>query len=197
MYILNPLPYKYDALEPYIDTHTLGLHHQKHQQKYLNNLNKLLSKNNYQYNYSITDLSKHIMEFNIKDQENIMFNLGGVINHDIYFQSISPNKTPPNTLLQEKINQQFGSLENFKQKLKEKALSLKGSGYTFLVQKNHKLEIINLANQENPYYYNLIPLIGLDMWEHAYYLNYKNEKEQYIDNFLEIMDFQQANKKLI
>ena len=170
MYKLDSLPYEYDVLEPYIDTHTLGLHHRKHQQNYLNKLNELLEKNNNNKNYSLTELSKHILEFDLKDQENIMFNLGGVINHNIYFKSMSPQKEKPNSILLSKITKQFDSYNQFKKLFKEKALSLKGSGYTFLVLDKNELKIINLSNQENPYYYNYIPLIGLDLWEHAYYL---------------------------
>ena len=194
MYKLDSLPYEYDVLEPYIDTHTLGLHHRKHQQNYLNKLNELLEKNNNNKNYSLTELSKHILEFDLKDQENIMFNLGGVINHNIYFKSMSPQKEKPNSILLSKITKQFNSYDQFKKLFKEKALSLKGSGYTFLVLDKNELKIINLSNQENPYYYNYIPLIGLDLWEHAYYLNYENKKDIYIDNFFEVMDFKEANK---
>lgn len=92
------------------------------------------------------------------------------------------------------INNSFGSYEMFKKIFKETALSLKGSSYTYLILKKDKLEIINFYNQENPYSYNLIPLICIDMWEHAYYLNYKNDKGSYIDNFFEIIDFNEANK---
>lgn len=194
MYTLKALPYEYDSLEPFIDTHTLGLHYKKHHQNYLNKLNELLIKNNYQFNYSIEQLSNHIMEFNIDDRENILFNLGGVVNHDIYFNSVSSFPIEPNIYLKTALLNTFGSLDDFKKKFKESALSLKGSGYTFLVLDNGYLKIINLKNQENPYYYKYIPLIGLDMWEHAYYLNYENKKDIYIDNFLSIMDFREANK---
>lgn len=194
MYTLKPLPYSYEALEPFIDTHTLGLHHQKHQKNYLNKLNELLTKNNYQYQYPIEELPKHINEFQSQDKENILFNLGGVINHNIYFNSISPTKESPNIYLKTKILNTFNSFEKFKKKFKESALSLKGSGYTFLVLKDNNLEIINLPNQETPYSYDQIPLIGLDLWEHAYYLNYENKKDLYIDNFFEILDFKEANK---
>lgn len=194
MYTLKPLPYSYEALEPFIDTHTLGLHHQKHQKNYLNKLNELLTKNNYQYQYPIEELPKHINEFQSQDKENILFNLGGVINHNVYFNSISPTKESPNIYQKTKILNTFNSFENFKKKFKESALSLKGSGYTFLILKNNNLEIINLPNQETPYSYDQIPLIGLDLWEHAYYLNYENKKDLYIDNFFEILDFKEANK---
>jgi len=194
MYKLEELPYTYGALEPFIDTHTLGLHYHKHMQNYLNNLNKLLVKNNYKFNYDLIELNLHIEEFKREDQEDVLFNLGGVLNHLIYFKSMGVKREEPNIFLKKKIEEDLGGLEEFKKKFKERALKLKGSGYTFLVISHDKLKIVNLPNQDNPYYYNYIPLIGIDLWEHAYYLNYENKKELYIDNFLEIMDFKQANK---
>lgn len=194
MYKLDPLPYDYSGLEPFIDTKTLGLHHKKHQQTYLNKLNALLQKNNYMYNYSLVELLQHINEFNENDRENILFNLGGVINHNIYFRSISPKPSLPGPVLMGKIVKKYQSFEKFKDSFKKKALELKGSGYTFLVLDGNELNIINLKNQETPYSYNLIPLLGLDMWEHAYYLNYQNNKENYIDNFFNIVDFSIASR---
>lgn len=194
MYKLDPLPYDYSDLETFIDTKTLGLHHKKHQQTYLNKLNTLLQKNNYMYNYSLVELLQHINEFNENDRENILFNLGGVINHNIYFRSISPKPSLPGPVLMGKIVKKYQSFEKFKDSFKKKALELKGSGYTFLVLDGNELNIINLKNQETPYSYNLIPLLGLDMWEHAYYLNYQNNKENYIDNFFNIVDFSIASR---
>ena len=195
MYLLSKLPYEYEALEPFIDTHTLGLHKNKHQANYLNKLNELLKKNNYDYRYSLIELIKHINEFNSEDREDILFNLGGVINHDIYFNSMSPEKEKPNNILMGMINSKYGSFDNFKKEFKNSALKIKGSGYTFLVlNSDNNLEIVNLLNQDNPYNYDYISLIGMDMWEHAYYINYENKKDLYIDNFFEVMDFKMANK---
>lgn len=194
MYKLNPLPYDYDALEPFIDTHTLGLHYNKHQRTYLNNLNKLLSKNNYNFKHNIEELQLYLNNFKKEDIGDILYNLGGVLNHASYFRSMSPIKIKPSSELEEQINKSFGSLESFKKAFKEAALSIKGSGYTFLViNQNQRLQIINLQNQDSPYFYNLLPLLTLDMWEHAYYINYENRKDEYIDNFLEILDFSFAN----
>lgn len=193
MYKLKKLPYNYEELEPFIDTHTLGLHHMKHEQNYVNKLNELLLKNNYNYEYELVELNYHLDEFNESDRKDILFNLGGIINHEIYFNSMGAKKEEPNIFLKTKIKEDFGSLDEFKKSFKKSALALKGSGYTFLVLAKNKLKIVNLENQENPYYHNFIPLICIDMWEHAYYLNYENKKDIYIDNFLEIMDFKNAN----
>ena len=197
MYQLKPLPYQYDELEPFIDTHTLGIHHNKHQQGYLNKLNELLLKNHYDFRYPIEELSHHILEFNSEDREQIMFNIGGVLNHNLYFSSMSPNHIEPNILLNQLIINTFETVDNLKKKMKEQALLLQGSGYIFLVLDNSNLKIVTLKNQENPYYYRYIPLIALDMWEHAYYLNYKNNKSEYMDNFFSIIDFQFANEQIM
>ncbi len=194
MYKLEKLNYSYDELEPYIDSHTLGLHHNKHQKNYLKKLNELLMKNNYDFRYTLEELPKHILEFNENDREDILFNLGGVINHNIYFKSISPNKELPSIFMNSLIINSFENYENFIKELKQKAMSLKGSGYTYLVLDKGKLKIINLFNQDNPYNYNLIPLLAIDLWEHAYYINYENKKDIYIDNLLEILDFKNANE---
>ena len=169
MYELPKLPYLFQDLEPYIDTHTMGLHYYKHQLGYLNKLNDLLIKSNYDYRYTIEELPLHIMEFPKNIQEDILFNLGGVLN-------------------------QFGSLDIFFTKLKENVMKLKGSGYTFLVLRNDgMLEIKNFSNQELPVLFGYIPLFNIDLWEHAYYINYENNKSNYFDNFILIADFTNAN----
>ncbi len=196
MYELERLPYEYDSLEPFIDTHTLGLHKEKHQASYLYKLNMLLLENNYDYKESLEQLAKNIKTYHFSNKEDILYNLGGVINHNIYFNSMNSKdkRQNPNTLLMKLINQKFGSYDNLKKELKKKALEIKGSGYTFLVLVDNNLTIVNLLNQDNPYNYHYLPLIGIDMWEHAYYLNYENKKELYVDNFLEVMDFSYANQ---
>lgn len=195
MYPIYKLLYSYEALEPFIDTHTLGLHYQKHQKGYLKKLNDLLVKNNYKFECPMELLSFHINEFPENDREDILFNLGGVLNHIIYFQSMSPNHNLPKGLLESKILNSFGSLDNLKKLFKESALKVKGSGYTYLVlDKNNNLIIMNTLNQDSPYFQELIPLLCIDLWEHAYYINYENKRDLYIDNFFEVMDFSFANK---
>lgn len=191
MYTLFDLPYSYQDLEPFIDTHTMGLHYLKHTLGYLNKLNELLIKENYDFRYSLEELIYHISEFSLKDD--ILFNLGGVLNHNLYFYSMSNYHTMPSVEVMKKINDKFGSYDNFWNRFKEVALKLKGSGYTFVVLKNNDLAIINLSNQENPLLYGMVPLFCIDLWEHSYYLNYNNDKSKYIDNFKEIADFGMFN----
>ena len=196
MYKLPPLPYLYQDLEPYIDTHTIGLHYNKHEQNYLNQLNNILIKNNYDYRYSLSELLYHFNEFPEVDRENILFNLGGILNHNLYFKSMNPKQgLKPTGKLKNHIDKQYGNYEKFWNEFKNSALKLKGSGYTFLVLKSDgRLDIINIQNQDIPLLLGYIPLFNIDLWEHAYYLNYKNNKEEYIDNFYVIADFTNASQ---
>lgn len=196
MYQQMPLPYAYDALEPFIDTRTVGLHYEKHYRNYLNKLNQLLQKNNFRNEYSKEELVNHLDMFPLEDRDDILYNLGGVLNHELYFLNMSPKENnQPVSSISKAINQQFGNYENFKKEFIKTASYLVGSGYTFLVLNDQKkLEIMNFSNQETPYIYGLNPLIALDLWEHAYYLNYQNERNRYIENFFEIIDFEQINQ---
>ena len=180
----------YSSLEPYIDDKTFYIHYNKHYQKYLDNLNKLLSDNNYDYKYSLVELINNIGMFDEKIRGEILYNAGGVLNHELYFKVINNHgNREPSGILEKKIIKKYGSYNNFISEFINSANNLKGSGYTFLVLNNDELDIINLSNQETPYMYGMIPIIGLDMWEHAYYLKYQNNKEQYIKNFFSIIDF--------
>lgn len=196
MYTVPNLPYNYQDLEPYIDTHTLGLHYNIHTNNYLTKLNNLLKENNYNFRYNLNELIYHLNEFNPSVREEILYNLGGVLNHILYFSSMAPTKecSLPFGNLELAIDNFFGSFDNFYRQFKEKALSLKGSGYTFLVTNTKgNLEIINLSNQQTPIFLGKAPLLAIDMWEHAYYLNYKSDKNKYLDNFKIIADFRNAS----
>lgn len=195
MYSLPKLPYLYQDLEPYIDTHTLGLHYNIHTKNYLNKLNELLNENKYDYRYNLNELIYHLDEFKPSIREDILYNLGGVLNHILYFNSMSPKIKKPFGNLELAINKEFGSFNKFYELFKQSALNIKGSGYTFLVLNyNGKLAIINLPNQQTPLSINCIPLFTIDMWEHAYYLNYKPDKAKYLDNFKIISDFTYASQ---
>lgn len=196
MYQLPKLPYLYQDLEPYIDTHTMGLHYNKHEKNYLKQLNVVLIKNNYDFKYTLSELVYHIDEFMVEDRGVILYNLGGVLNHNLYWNSMNPfSKQKPNGNLEMYINKKYGSYEKFWDALKDKALKLTGSGYVFLVLKdNNELDIINMPNQDTPLSLGFIPLFTIDLWEHAYYLNYENNKSEYLDNFKEVADFTTANR---
>lgn len=190
MYQKIDLPYT--TLEPYISDRTLTIHYNNHYLNYLNKLNELVKNPK----YSKIELFNHIDEFDINLRDKILFNLGGVVNHELYFNNFSLNKNNiPMGSIKEQIDKQYKNYDNFKKLFKEIALTLTGSGYTFLViNDNNELQIINMANQESPYMYGMIPLIALDLWEHAYYLDYQNNKSKYIDAFFKILDFDKINK---
>ena len=199
MYNRLILDYDYNSMEPIIDGETMYIHYNKHYLGYLDKLNSLLESSNYNYKYSKEELADKIDIFPIDKRGDILYNLGGVINHEIYFTSISNRgNIYPSGKLAEDINTYFGNYDNFKKEFKESANNLKGSGYTFLVKdKNNKLLIINTSNQDTPYYYGLTPIMGIDLWEHAYYLQYKNNRSLYIDNYFKIVDFKKISARYL
>lgn len=186
----------YSSLEPYIDDKTLDIHYNKHYGKYLDNLNKLLSSVNYDYKFRLSDLINNINMFDDSIRGEILYNAGGVLNHELYFDILNTSgKNIPTGKLKEAIDKKYGSFNNFVTDFMKSANILKGSGFTYLVLNNNELDIVNLSNQETPYIYNMIPLIALDMWEHSYYLKHQNNKEQYIKNFFSIIDFNKVEAR--
>lgn len=196
MYELKPLTYSYDALEPYISSRTVDIHYNKHAKNYLNKLNSVLKELDYDFKLPLEQLVVNIEDFPIAKRDDILYNAGGVLNHDLYFSNITPKRNIyPKGKLLEAIENEYGSFENFKTEFIKKANILVGSGYTFLVVNNDKkLEIINTSNQETPYIYGLTPIMTIDLWEHAYYLDYQNRRSDYINNFFEIIDFEVVGK---
>ena len=196
MYKSVILPYNYGDLEPVLNSETINVHYNKHYLGYLEKLNKILNDINYDYRYTKEELVSHIEEIPIDVRDDVLYNLGGVLNHELYFYSMSNNKVNvPIGALRKKIIDEYGSYEIFKNEFIKTANKLVGSGYTFLVLNNNlKLEIINTPNQETPYLYGLIPIMALDLWEHAYYLVYRNRRSEYIEKFFEIVDYNNINK---
>ena len=191
---LKPLPYAYDALEPYIDKETMMLHHDKHEKAYLDNLNKAISKYPELYKMGIEGMLKDLNSVPEDIRETVKNNAGGVYNHEFFWSIMSPekNQTPAGELLKA-INKDFQSLDNFKSKFKEAALGRFGSGWAFLVKdKDGKLSIISTANQDSPISQGLTPILGIDVWEHAYYLKYQNKRGDYIDNWWNVVNWKQA-----
>lgn len=185
----------YNSLEPYIDNKTFMLHYNAIYNSYIDKLNKLLKKNNYKDNYSLNELVDKIDMFPLEDRGEILYNLGGILNHKLYFYEMSDkgNNIPYGEILKD-INKYFGSYDNFKKEFIKKALNLVGSGYTFLVMdESGKLQIINTSNEDTPYSYGFIPIIVLDLWEHSYYLKYTTNKEAYINNWFNLLDFKKIN----
>lgn len=190
MYLPRPLKYSYDVLEPYIDSETVYLHYNKHYLGYLNKLNNLLNTLDFKYQYSVEELITRIEEFPLDKRDDILFLAGGVLNHENYFDSMGKIKPNKDSSIFKAIEKRYGSYELFKQEFVKCASTLVGSGYTSLVMlEDNTLEIINTSNQETPLLYGLKPIMMLDLWEHAYYLKYRNQKDLYIDAFFHIIDF--------
>ncbi|MBR3897984.1 MAG: superoxide dismutase [Bacilli bacterium] len=189
MYKLMKLPYQYNALKPDISEKTVNIHYNKHHKKYNDNLNKLIKIDI----MPIEEIPKNIDRFPMGKRNQILFNAGGVLNHNLYWYSLGKEKIYPKGKLKEKIDEIYGNFENFKNSFIEKAKMMTGSGYTFLVTRSGNLTIINLPNQETPLSYDLIPLFNIDLWEHAYYLDYQNDRDAYIENFFGKANFTYAS----
>lgn len=180
----------YTTLEPYIDNKTLDLHYNAHYKGYTDNLNKYLKKQNYDYKYNPIYLAKNIDILPMKDRDEILFNLGGYLNHSLYFYTLTNKKKNIPTPFIEIINKTFISYDNFQKEFIDMALNVKGSGYTFLVlDKNNKLKIINTSNQDTPYYYGFTPIMTIDVWEHSYYLKHYNKRKDYLEEIFNIIDW--------
>ena len=187
MYKAKPLKFSFNALEPYLSEETVQRHYIIYT-NYVKRLNDLIENNK----YTLEETIKNIDEFPMENRDKILFLASAILNHELYFENIGLNKSEPVGKLKQKIEQQYGNFENFKEEFKKQASYVIGSGYTFLILNNNDLEIINTSNQENPYSYDLIPIMNIDLWEHAYYIDYFNRQE-YIDNFFSIIDFEEVN----
>lgn len=196
MYQLPNLQYPYNGLEPFLFAQTVDVHYNNHHQGYLNKLNRLLRSIQYDYSHSLEWLIQNIDTVPFDKRDDILYNAMAVSNHNIYWESMNARHTLPSGKLKLAIDQKYGSYDGFVKEFKKEARTLVGSGYTFLVMNQKgELNIMNLSNQDSPYAYGFIPLLALDLWEHSYYLDYLNKRNDYIDNFFSMIDFEAANKK--
>lgn len=196
MYKQIDLTYNYDDLMPYLSGKTIFAHYEKHYLGYLNKTNNLLKQINYNKNISLEELIINIEDIPLDYRDDILYNASATLNHELYFNNMSPRgKNYPVMKIKDAINEKYGSFDSFKKEFISKANKLIGSGYTFLVIKdNNELDIINMSNQDNPLSYGFKPIMTIDLWEHAYYLDYQNRRSDYINNFFEIVDFDVVNK---
>jgi len=204
MYTLPQLKYSYDALEPYIDSKTMEIHYTKHHQAYIDNLNKAIEKYKEFENYSVEDLLASINSIPEEIRTIVRNHGGGHSNHSLFWEILTPSNSPehnnglPKENLASKINSDFGSFENFKNKFIEVAKSHFGSGWAWLVlDKNKNLKVYSTLNQDSPYLNAEIPILGLDLWEHAYYLKYQNRRAEYIDAFWNIINWEEVEKRFL
>ncbi len=191
MYELKKISYNFDALEPVIDAKTIEIHHTKHHQNYLNKLNDIIKKNNLDVSKSLEELILDVDQVNDADKVGFLFNIGGVINHDLYFEILKPGGSNEiSGSLKEGIESSFGSVDAFIEEFAQKASTLMGSGWVFLaLNPNKELELVRANNQESPISHGFDPIMVIDVWEHAYYLKYQNLRPDYVTNFLDIVNF--------
>ena len=187
--ILPELPYAYDALEPYIDAETMRLHHDKHHATYVANANAALEKHpelGDDLEVILADLDKIPADI----RQAVINNGGGALNHSLFWEFLSPEKQEPTADVLAAIEEAFGSFEDFKTAFTQAATTRFGSGWAWLVvNKDGKLEVISTANQDNPISEGKKPILGLDVWEHAYYLKYRNVRPNYIKAFFDIINW--------
>ena len=195
-FTLPDLPYSYDALEPHFDSHTMEIHHSRHHNLYISNLNNAIKDTNME-NVSIEEICKNHSE-NIA----VRNNGGGHYNHSLFWNIISPDGGgDPNGKVAELINSTFDDFESFKNKFSKAAMTRFGSGWAWLCQIDNHLEICSTANQDNPLMPGICndqsnPIIGIDVWEHAYYLKYQNKRAEYIDAFFNVVDWNKVNERI-
>lgn len=192
MFELPKLKYEYDALEPHIDAKTMEIHHTKHHQTYIDKLNEAIKA---------TEFEGKSLEEILKSQNlptAVRNNGGGHWNHSFFWEILSPQKSEPKGELLEMLNKTFGSFEKFKEEFEKSALGVFGSGWVWLVLKDGELKIVATRLQDNPLMSDVpekgLPVLGLDVWEHAYYLNYQNKRADYIKAFWNVVDWDKVSE---
>jgi Fe-Mn family superoxide dismutase len=198
-YELPPLPYSYDALEPHIDAKTMEIHYTKHHQTYTNNLNAAIEKCSQDVqNKDITEILSDLGSVPNDLRAAINFNGGGFDNHRIFWNNLTPNGGgEPQGPIAEAINNSFGSFSAFKEKFTTSTVGIQGSGWGWLVfdSKSNKVDYKSMPNQTSPRTENLIPLLGCDVWEHAYYLKYQNKRPDYVNAWWNLINWEDVNNR--
>lgn len=199
MHTLPQLPYSYDALEPYFDAMTMEIHHSKHHQAYIDKLNEALNGSGLE-DKSIEELLRDLKDVPDSIRVAVQNHGGGHYNHSLFWESLTPAGSTENTMstgLSDKLTETFGSIEKMKEDFKKTALSRFGSGWAWIVKKDTgELAIISTANQDSPLSENMSPILGLDVWEHAYYLKYQNKRADFVDAFWNLVNWQKVEKRL-
>ncbi|HEU0250527.1 MAG TPA: superoxide dismutase [Solirubrobacteraceae bacterium] len=188
-YTVPPLPYAYDALEPHIDKLTMEIHHDKHHQAYVDKVNAALAGTPLE-NAAIEDVLKDLSQVPDDKRGAVRNNGGGHYNHSLFWESMSPNGGgEPSGALADAISSTFGSFADFQAKLKEAGVNQFGSGWSWLVHDGSGLAVQGTPNQDNPISAGKTPLLGVDVWEHAYYLKYQNKRPDYLDAWWNTVDW--------
>jgi len=195
-YVLPALPYAYDALEPHIDAKTMEIHHSKHHQTYINNINAGIQDTPWE-DLSVEQLVTQVHDVPTELKNNVMNNAGGHANHSLFWTIMSPQGGgQPIGKIAAAIDAELGGFDAFKEAFTKAALTRFGSGWAWLtVTPDHKLLVESSANQDSPLRHGHIPVLALDVWEHAYYLKYQNRRPEYIAAFFNVVDWQEVNRR--
>ncbi|ASE34051.1 superoxide dismutase [Mammaliicoccus sciuri] len=190
---LPKLPYAYDALEPHIDKETMEIHHTKHHNTYVTKLNDAVKGTDLE-SKSIEDIVKNLNSVPDDIRTAVQNNGGGHYNHSLFWELLTPNASEPSGEVVDAISSTFGSLDKFKEEFAAAAAGRFGSGWAWLVVDNGQLAIVSTPNQDNPISEGKLPILGLDVWEHAYYLNYQNRRPDYINAFWNVVNWDKVNE---
>jgi Fe-Mn family superoxide dismutase len=195
-YTLPALPYPNNALEPHIDALTMEIHHDRHHKAYVDNLNKALEGQGGLASKPIEQLLREIHQVPENIRMAVRNNGGGHANHTMFWEIMGPKAGgQPSGALGDAIKSAFGDFKSFQQQLKQAATTRFGSGWGWLVMAAGKLQIVSTANQDSPYMDNQIPILGIDVWEHAYYLKYQNKRPDYIDAWWNVVNWEAVGKR--
>ena len=199
-YELAPLPYDYAALEPFIDAETMHLHHDKHHQTYINNVNAALEKHPTFPSKAVDDLLRDLNAVPEDIRTVVRNNAGGHSNHTMFWNIMGPANKPgiggaPTGPIADQIKADFGDFEAFKKTFNETTAKQFGSGWGWLVLESGKLKVITTANQDSPLSQGLYPILGNDVWEHAYYLKYQNRRPDYLAAWWNVVNWAEVNKR--
>lgn len=194
---LSPLPYSYDALEPYIDAQTMQLHHDMHHQTYVNNLNTAVGKYSELETKSPEELIKSLDSLPSDILSAVRNNGGGHVNHTMFWQIMAPNAGgEPTGSIADAIMENFGDFESFKQRFNDAGAKQFGSGWVWLIRTSEgKIEITSTPNQDSPMTSGSFPIMGNDVWEHAYYLKYQNKRPEYLKQWWNVVNWNEINKR--
>ncbi|MGO2545935.1 superoxide dismutase [Mammaliicoccus vitulinus] len=190
---LPKLPYAYNALEPHIDKETMEIHHTKHHNTYVTKLNDAVKGTDLE-SKSIEDIIKNLNSVPENIRTAVQNNGGGHYNHSLFWELLTPNASEPSGEVVDAISSTFGSLDKFKEEFAAAAAGRFGSGWAWLVVDNGELAIVSTPNQDNPISEGKLPVLGLDVWEHAYYLNYQNRRPDYINAFWNVVNWDKVNE---
>jgi Fe-Mn family superoxide dismutase len=195
-YELPKLPYAYDALEPHIDAKTMEIHHTKHHQTYVDKLNAAIEGKDDLYQENVDDLLRNFKKVPADIQTPVRNHAGGHSNHSLFWTTLSGDGGgEASGAVGDAISSTFGSFKEFREKFTTAATNHFGSGWAWLVVAGGKLDVISLPNQDSPLMDGKTPVLGLDVWEHAYYLKYQNKRPEYIEAFWNVINWEEVNRR--